>query len=159
MNPYISNNMKNTTIYLLLVLLYLAPVKIFSQQSPKEKVKTFKIAYITENLNLTSKEAQGFWPVYNQHDSFMMQNRNQERQILRKLRNTFKKGESISKDQEGLYLDKLINIEDQKANSRKKLVNDLKKVLPNTKILRLLVAEKEFHRKMMKRIRSHHKKK
>ena len=33
----------------------------------KEKIEMFKIQFITKNLELTSKEAEGFWPVHEAH--------------------------------------------------------------------------------------------
>jgi len=35
----------------------------------REKVKALYVAFITQKLNLTSDEAQKFWPVYNQYDN------------------------------------------------------------------------------------------
>lgn len=32
-----------------------------------ERIKAFKVAFITEKLDLTPKEAQGFWPIYNKY--------------------------------------------------------------------------------------------
>mgnify|MGYP005615414997 CR=1 FL=1 len=39
----------------------------FSQdhREKREKVKALKVAYITEQLELTSDEAEKFWPIYN----------------------------------------------------------------------------------------------
>ena len=34
----------------------------------REKVKALKVAYITEQLELTTDEAQKFWPIYNAFD-------------------------------------------------------------------------------------------
>ncbi|MEP2238753.1 MAG: hypothetical protein ABJI22_10375, partial [Maribacter sp.] len=32
-----------------------------------EKINTLKVAFITEKLSLNTKEAQDFWPVYNEY--------------------------------------------------------------------------------------------
>ena len=37
----------------------------------EEKIKALKIAFITEELNLTSNEAEKFWPVYNKYDEIL----------------------------------------------------------------------------------------
>ena len=34
-------------------------------QGNRDKIKTLKIAFITEKLDLSEQEAQKFWPVYN----------------------------------------------------------------------------------------------
>jgi len=36
-----------------------------------DRVKAYKIAYITDQLSLTEKEAQKFWPIYNAHEELM----------------------------------------------------------------------------------------
>ena len=43
---------------------------IAQQLSPEqqEKYEALKVAFLTEELSLSSKEAQAFWPVYNEMD-------------------------------------------------------------------------------------------
>ena len=36
------------------------------------RVKAYKIAYITDQLNLSAKEAENFWPVYNAHEKLIL---------------------------------------------------------------------------------------
>ena len=57
----------------LLTFLYIiifCTLSSYSQEKKgsKEKIKTLKIAYITDRLNLTPNEAEKFWPIYNTHD-------------------------------------------------------------------------------------------
>jgi hypothetical protein len=40
---------------------------ICAAQPPREKIKALKVAFITKELNLTSGEAEKFWPVYNEY--------------------------------------------------------------------------------------------
>ncbi|MCX6186302.1 MAG: hypothetical protein NTU43_04785, partial [Bacteroidetes bacterium] len=50
----------------LLVLLVLTQYTLYAQKGKmKDKIETMKIGFITQKLNLTSEEAQKFWPVYN----------------------------------------------------------------------------------------------
>ena len=50
-----------TSIFLFCVLSIFGQVK----KESKEKIRTLKIAYISNQLNLTSNEAEKFWPIYN----------------------------------------------------------------------------------------------
>jgi hypothetical protein len=53
---------------LILFLLVFAGISyICAAQPPKERIKALKVAYITKELNLTSSEAEKFWPVYNEY--------------------------------------------------------------------------------------------
>ncbi|MBL4888118.1 MAG: hypothetical protein JKZ03_06660 [Flavobacteriaceae bacterium] len=37
-------------------------------QNPREKLRTFKVAFITQELDLSPEEAQKFWPIYNAYN-------------------------------------------------------------------------------------------
>ncbi|HPZ87725.1 MAG TPA: hypothetical protein PLQ32_06460 [Flavihumibacter sp.] len=56
-------------IFTILLVLLLGGSAAFSQggQRAGERVEALKIAYLTKKLNLTTEEAQKFWPVYNQY--------------------------------------------------------------------------------------------
>ena len=57
--------MKNIKILTTLLLLF--SLMGFTQDDPskKEKIKALKTAFITTELDLTSAEAEKFWPIYN----------------------------------------------------------------------------------------------
>ncbi|MBQ0741530.1 sensor of ECF-type sigma factor, partial [Aquimarina celericrescens] len=59
---------------------------IFAQNGSREKIKAFKIAYITEKLNLSSKEAQEFWPIYNNHEEIIENLRKEKRKLMKALK-------------------------------------------------------------------------
>jgi len=44
----------------------------------KNRVKAHKIAFITDQLNLTAKEAEVFWPIYNAHEKLLSEYREKE---------------------------------------------------------------------------------
>ena len=47
----------------------------------KEKIRAYKVAFLTEKLNLSAKEAQKFWPLYNEFDQqrrFLLVNERQQ---------------------------------------------------------------------------------
>jgi hypothetical protein len=61
----------------LLLMLLLAGTTAFStalqqpqsNQSAKDRIEALRIAFISQQLNLTPEEAQKFWPIYNQYRS------------------------------------------------------------------------------------------
>ena len=57
-----------------------------NQQFDYEKFKSQKIAFITEKLNLTPKEAQEFWPVYNEFEKQRMTWQKNRRSLEEKTR-------------------------------------------------------------------------
>lgn len=53
---------------IILLLIAFAGISYISlAQPPKERIKVIKMGYITKELNLTSAEAEKFWPVYNEY--------------------------------------------------------------------------------------------
>ena len=126
----------------------------FSQgmKEKKEKIKALKVAYITEQLNLTSEEAQKFWPVYNTFDDKQFELKHNK---MKAIVNQFENGgfESLS-DKEALDLiTKMENYEEEMHVLKKKYLSDLLKVLPPKKVIRLKKAEDEFNRKLLREFR------
>ncbi|PKV50487.1 hypothetical protein ATE84_2545 [Aquimarina sp. MAR_2010_214] len=129
----------------------------FAQHGPREKIKAFKIAYITEKLDLTSKEAQQFWPVYNVHEETVQKLRRRERKLIKSIKEANNTPTGLSDKQAKDAINNFLEVEEQKSQSRKNLILDLKKVMPNTKILKLIKAEADFHKRMLARIKERRK--
>ena len=136
----------------IVLLLLLISYNINAQRSPRERVKAFKIAYITEQLDLTPQEAQKFWPIYNEHEENMEKVNRQEKNLIRDLRQ-----QSTSLDftdsKAGEYLNDFITVEEKKASLRKQLIVSLKNIIPNKKILTLIKAEADFHKRLVQQLR------
>jgi hypothetical protein len=118
----------------------------------REKIEAQRVAFITQELNLTPEEAQVFWPVYNEYDA--------KRHDLMK---SFKDANNIHKDEiENLsdkdaeqMLDNQI-IEAQKLlDLRKEYHGKFKAVLPAKKVLQLYDSEREFQKMLIDRLRQH----
>ncbi|ULQ52491.1 hypothetical protein [Flavihumibacter fluvii] len=92
-------------------------------QQPRdgERLEALKIAYLTKKLNLTTEEAQRFWPVYNQYMA-----------DLKKVRADERNGNEIEKDEKILAV-------------RKKYQADFSKALSPERANDFFRAEKEFY--------------
>ncbi len=57
----------------LLIALFVSNILLFAQDQPQpdpkveEKIQAAEVGYIAQKLNLTTKEAQKFWPIYNEY--------------------------------------------------------------------------------------------
>ena len=143
--------MNKKIIFIVASLLFSVSFSAQMNQESREKIKSLKVAYLTEQLNLTVKEAQGFWPIYNKFDEEQHQLRNQNRSEIKKLIREKGELESVSEaDAERLISLKLKN---DKAlyESQKVFISNVRKVIPYKKILQLQVAEMEFARKLMRK--------
>ncbi|OED44079.1 hypothetical protein AB832_02230 [Flavobacteriaceae bacterium (ex Bugula neritina AB1)] len=145
--------MKN--ILLLIFVAFNCSISL-GQNDSREKVKAFKIAHLTEQLNLSSTEAQKFWPIYNDHEKIMEQLRRNERASIKIIRGSNGLNGLSEKKAEEL-LNKHLTIGEKKFQERRNLIQKLKQVLPNRKILILIKAEKDFNKRLLKQLR--HRKK
>ena len=69
------NNYKNIAIVMLMLF---TTTFIFGQRKPdKSKIRTLKVAYLTEQLEFTPTEAEAFWPIYNTYQDKMDALRNE----------------------------------------------------------------------------------
>ncbi|NRA91560.1 MAG: sensor of ECF-type sigma factor [Psychroserpens sp.] len=116
----------------------------------RERIKSQKIAFITDKLDLTTEEAQKFWPVYNTYDDTTEQIRNED---LRAIRREMRENRDMSEKEADALLDRLINADNKMHQAKQKLVEDLKNVLPSRKIILLKAAEDEFNKKLLDRLK------
>ena len=120
-------------------------------------MKAFKIAYITEQLDLNAIEAEKFWPIYNEFGSKIEALRKESRSnIFEKI-----KGENInnlSEAEANVIINDITLMKDKELQYRKDLLNELKSIIPSIKILKLERAEDNFKKKLLKRLKKHREK-
>lgn len=136
---------------IILILVLFISFSAWSQQPSGERIKAMKVAHITKKLDLSSKEAQQFWPVYNAYDGKITKLRNMD---LKNLKRDIRNGIGNLTDAEASkLLDRLMAVENDMHDARVTLVNDLKKVITAEKIIRLKAAEDEFNQILLQRLK------
>lgn len=137
---------------IILVSILLITTTFYGQHRPdREKIRTLKVAFITERLDLSSSEAEAFWPAYNAHQKQMNSFRRTERtEIREKLRNIH----DVSNQEAEKLLDKFIRIEEEKQNERKSFLAEIKKSIGAKKTILLIKAEEGFKRQLIKQYRN-----
>ncbi|WP_191858997.1 hypothetical protein [Hanstruepera ponticola] len=120
-----------------------------------EKIKTLKVAYITEKLDLSKTEAEKFWPIYNDFEENMHELRKaayEDRKLI--------DYDNLTEEQATDLIKKFKESNIQKNNLYSKYLSDLQKVLSSKKIVLLKKAEDDFKRKMFEEFkkRRHEKK-
>jgi len=115
----------------------------------REQFKAMKVSFLTSELDLTSGEAEKFWPIYNTYDDKQFELRHQ------KMRGLFKKVQDgggldkLSEKDAAVLLDQIEDSEEDLFYLRKKFIISLKGVLPSVKIIKLRKAEEDFNRKLL----------
>ncbi len=134
--------MKNAII---ITIVLLASTPMWSQyRSDKhnDKIAALRIAYITEELQLSSSEAQLFWPLFNQHEMSQEALRQDRYSLL-----------DLTSDRS--HTDILVDYVDNRASQHtltKEYINQLKGVLSDEKIVKLLALDKKFRQRLLNRL-------
>ena len=116
----------------------------------RERVRAEKVAFLTEEIDLTESEAQVFWPIYNEiqkseRDSF---------EAVKKAYDAMAKGveeKKSSKEMEKL-VKAYIDAKEKNEGIETKYLNKLLKVLPAEKVARYYVAEEKFRHQQIGRL-------
>lgn len=153
--------MKKAKYTTFLVILFFS-ISLMAQDRMKrmdqDKMKAYKIAYITDQLDLTSEEAQKFWPIYNDI-SAKIENfrRDSRKEIMQEIKEAGGM-ESISDAKAFVILKKDIAMKETVLVYEKEMMSKLQEFLPFKKILKLQVAERDFKRKLFNELRKRRKK-
>ena len=127
----------------------------FAQRGFKEKreqIKSLKVAYITDQLELTPDEAAKFWPLYNAFDDKQTELRQEKLRAYLDRLNGGDIDKLTDKEASGLLI-QMENTEDELYQGRKKFIANLKVVLSPKKIIRLKKAEEGFNRRLLRQYR------
>lgn len=151
-----------TKIYSVTLIAVLMVSSLFAQERKlkrpdQDKMKAFKIAYITDKLDLTVEEAEKFWPIYNENEKIMAELRKQEGLAIKKYIKERSDIENITEDQAKEIVSSVRNIEEKIDQQKEKIYNRLKKILPYKKMLKLQVAEREFKRSLLRKLKKRRK--
>lgn len=138
------------------LLLFLTSFSIFAQNGKidekREKIKAFKVSFLTTELELTPTEAEKFWPIYNAYDDKQFELRHLKmKTYLKKLNDDNIK--NLSDKEASALLAQIESTDKELYQLREKFMNNVKKVLPAKKILLLKKSEDDFSRKLLQQYR------
>lgn len=107
------------------------------RQKEKEKIQAIKVAYMTEQIGLSTTESEKFWPIYNQYWKERRDIAHQTRDLFRRI----EKGE-IHKDDITMFL----SLKDNENATMRRWTEKFKTVLSPEKTVKVFVAEENFKR-------------
>jgi len=115
----------------------------------QDKIQAMKVGYITKKIDLTSAEAQTFWPVYNEYNDKM-------EDIHRTIRKTHKKEMSIDQMTDKA-VDEMVRshhqLRQKELNTHQEYLLKFKEILSIKKIAKLYKAEHDFKRELLKKLK------
>jgi len=147
--------MKIKNLIPLLLLLFVS-FNFYAQgenmKEKREQIKALKVAFFTTELDLTSNEAEKFWPLYNAFDNKQFELRHQKMRSFRK-RMDQETLDNLSEKEASALLAQMESSEEDLFLLRKKFNASLKGVLPSIKIIKLRKSEEDFNRKLLHQYR------
>jgi hypothetical protein len=145
MNNFKFKAMRRGIIIILMVLI-IPSLKSAAQNPNLERLNAFKIAFFTRRLNFSSREAERFWPVYNEYQK--------QKSILQVERNSiirsFNQNENKLNDNQLTALgDRLIGTIIQENALAVEFHNKLKEILPPAKVIRFYQVENQYKTQLL----------
>ena len=116
------------------------------QHKDEEKIKAERVSFITEKIGLTVKEAQEFWPMFNEQEEIMNKLFDEERKInkdLKKNIDLLTEKEILEKSQ------RLMDIKIERADIEKEYFEKYKKILPAKKLSMFYQTDRDFRKHLL----------
>jgi hypothetical protein len=138
------------------ILFFLISFSFYAQggktDEKREKIKAYKVSFLTTELELTATEAEKFWPIYNAYDDKQFELRHQKmKTYMRKLDDD--NISSMSDKEASTLLSQIESTDKELYLLKEKYMSNLKKVLSAKKILKLKKSEDDFSRKLLQQYR------
>jgi hypothetical protein len=136
---------------IILILLAVFPLIPVTAQNPNlEKLNAYKIAFFTRRMNLTSQEAEKFWPVYNE----FQEKRNAIQTERQTLNRYFNQNELNMTEKELIEAgDKTVALQVQEAALAQEYHKKFKEILAPVKVIRLYQAENQYRLQLLNELR------
>jgi hypothetical protein len=145
------NNMRTT---LIATMILFCSVQLMAQRhmDPKmiEAIKIKKVAFITEQVGLTSKEGQMFWPVYNELEKARLDLMDRKRDLEESTEDKSVKNEDAYRKLAG----EMVGVHMKEAKLIEEYNTKFLSILPAEKVVKLYRSERKFRSYLMQEMRN-----
>lgn len=124
-------------------------------QAKMERVHAMKIGYITQHLQLTSSQAERFWPVYNRYEQELRETR---MRFIKNRRAQAQKQEMTDAEARA-QIENNLDLQEAVIDLKKRYNNEFLKIISARQLMDLYEAEKGFRQTLMKEMRSRQERK
>lgn len=112
-----------------------------------DRVQAQRKAFITEKIDMTSKEAEKFWPIFNEYEK-------EERRIRRQYQDNQKRVIDMSNEEAKDFLLSRFDMEQDLLNLKRRYFEQLAGVISPRKLAGFSRADREFKKLLLSRIRA-----
>lgn len=104
----------------------------------ENRIKSLKIAHLTERLNLSSEEAVKFWPIYNQYED--------KKLTLQKELTKLEVSLDMDEKEANAFIQKSIDNAQKLVDLRREQLTALKGILSTQQLAMLQISDRDFGR-------------
>jgi len=118
-------------------------------QPHRDQIEAIKNRFFTRQMQLTPEEARLFWPIY---DTYMAEQEKLRMQRDERTPESIEAFAAMTDEEINALIDARLKQAETALEERKKLINELREVLPPRKVAMFLRAEHRFTDELRKRI-------
>ena len=147
--------MKKTSIFYILLLLIAslnAGAQVKKMGKNFSRVKTLKVNFISEELDLSPETASKFWPLFNAFEKKTWLLRHREVYYIKKEINKAKKENTLNAEKAKFLLNKLLKLDERVLSTKKKYYKNLEAILSPNQLAKMYFTEENFNRKVLQRL-------
>ncbi|MBK7478150.1 MAG: hypothetical protein IPN74_04730 [Haliscomenobacter sp.] len=133
-------------IWFTLVFIVLASAGLSAQGNMESRIRSMRVAFITERMKLSPDEAEKFWPIHNQYES-------ETRKIREKYR-AERDFQTMSDQEVERFLTDHLDMEDELLKLKRDYYARMRKVVPARKLAMYVRADLDFNRKLIQSLQN-----
>jgi hypothetical protein len=133
-----------TKLILMFIFICFSAMAQNNKDEKREQIKALKIAFITNELQLSTEEAAKFWPIFNAFETKQF-----EIKMQKINKNDIDNVDKLSEKEALALLAKMEDIDEDLYQNRKKFISNLKNILPTVKIIKLKRSEERFNKRLL----------
>ena len=139
--------MKRYLLLLFFCALTFAGTTVLAQErQSKERVEAAKIAFLTDKMELTSEQAQKFWPLYNEYES-------KRRELIKSYRSGYKQNADELTEQEAkARIDMMFTTREKELALEQEYAAKYARIISNKQLVKLYRGERDFTKMLLKRL-------
>ena len=140
-----------TTLFAAMILFCSVQLMAQKHMDPKmiEVIKSKKVAFLTENVGLTSQEGQKFWPVYNELEKARLDLMDRKRDLEESTEDKAVKSEDSYRKLAG----EMVGVHLKEAKLIEEYNTKFLSILPAEKVVKLYRSERKFRSYLMQEMR------
>tara|TARA_R110002049_G_scaffold67310_4_gene174938 strand:+ start:8622 stop:9074 length:453 start_codon:yes stop_codon:yes gene_type:complete len=137
--------------YIIILTVILTAFQSFGQHSTesREKIKALKVAFLTQELKLSTEEAQKFWPIYNKHQEELNTLRNKGRSEIKKKIKEVGDLNNLDESEAKRFVLLKLDLDKKMVAEKEDFLSKVTSFLSYKKIIKLHLSERDFAKKLM----------